>query len=145
MSNDSIAVSTDKTGCVYVFHKDIVAEFLRWIVRQHPLLDELPDLNAIAKDIDEWFEKRLLTHILDGMYEVDAADLRKLCNEAAHTIPSIRILNLSRVEREKGIDVDDPSRPAFISSSRYHRPKREHDFIDLGALANNVSRALCQP
>lgn len=143
--SESIAASTARTGIVYVFHKDVVAEFLRWIVRQSPIPEELPDLNAIAKDLHAWFGDALKNAVIDGMYEIDARELRELCNKAAHEILSVRDLNLSKVEREAGVSVDDPSRPPLMASSRYDRPKSEHDFIDLGALASNVSRTLCEP
>lgn len=141
----NIAASTARTGIVYVFHKDIVAEFLRWIVRQSPIPEELPDLNVIAKDLHAWFGDALKDAVIDGMYGIDAHELRLLCRRAAHEIPSVRDLNLSKVEREAGISVDDPLRPPFIATSRYDRLKTEYDFIDLDALAMNVSRTLCDP
>ncbi len=137
--------SAEPHGKHYVFFKDIIAEFLRWIVRQHPMTNELPDLNAIVNDLSPFIQERLRDRVIDGMYGVEAQELRELCRSAAHAIPSIANLNLSKVEREAGIAVDDPSRPQFAFTSRYDRPKSEHDFIDLDALAMNVSRTLMEP
>ena len=106
---------------------------------------ELPSLNAIVDDLSPFIRERLSDRVVDGMYKIEADELRELCRQAAHNIPSIANLNLSKVEREAGIAVDDPSRPKFAFSSRYDRPKAEHDFIDLDALARNVSRTLMQP
>lgn len=137
--------STAATGTQYVFHKDIIAEFLRWIVRLSPITEELPDLNAIAKALDTYFKERLTNKVVDGMYGIEADDLRALCVAATRDIPLIDDLNLSKAEREAGITVNDPNRPAFVATSRYFQPKPEHDFIDLDALAMNVSRTLMQP
>ena len=133
------------TGTQYVFHKDIIAEFLRWIVRLSPITDELPDLNAIAKALDTYFKERLTNKVIDGMYGIEADELRALCVAATRDISFIEDLNLSKAEREAGIAVNDPARPPLVASSRYFQPKPEHDFIDLDALSGNVSRTLMEP
>lgn len=140
MSN---AQSTAATGKQYVFRKDIIAEFLRWIVRLSPITEELPDLNAIAKALDIYFKQRLTNKVAGGMYRIEANDLHALCMEATRHIPIIEDLNLSKAEREAGITVNDPSRPFFVSASRYFQPP--HDLIDLDALASTVSRTLMEP
>lgn len=54
------------------------------------------------------------------------------------SIPEFVDWNLSQVEREKGIKVDDPNRSKILFTSRIDIPKKEYDFIDLDALINNV-------
>lgn len=135
MTDITSPLDTDKT--LYVFREEIVAEFLKWIVRLHPET-ELPDLNAIAHKLQNWWGGVLNADSL-GMAKMESKTLLKLCEQCTDTIVEIRDLNLSRSEREVGIAVDDPSRPAFVGSSRYDTLRPEHDFIDLDALARNVA------
>lgn len=125
---------------VYVFKKHIVGEFIGNIVRMSPMLSDLPDLNKIADELLYWLDKNIpaSVEVAGGMYGMSTEELEKLCDRATREIKIIENLNLSKVERENGIEVNDPSRPPFVGSSRYDKIKEEHDFIDLGALSRNV-------
>ncbi len=124
----------------YIFKKNIVAEYIGMIVRLSPMLNELPDLNKIADELLDWLDKNIpaSAEVAGGMYNISTEELESLCSRAVNEIKIIENLNLSKVERENGIEVNDSSRPPFVGSSRYDKIKEEHDFIDLGALSRNV-------
>ena len=74
---------------------------------------------------------------------IDTADLRAYVSETIDQIPEIRDWNLSQVEIERGVKVDDETRPVgFAFASRYDQPKPEYDFIDIDALKQNVTLSL---
>ena len=59
------------------------------------------------------------------------------------TIPEIRELNLSEIEFEAGITVDDPKRATYAFTSRYSpAPPENEDFIDLDAYVRNLCHDL---
>lgn len=67
------------------------------------------------------------------------------CHEILYNIPEFLELNLSQVEYEKGISVDDENRPKFSFTSMYDIETEDsirNDFIDLDAFVGNVSRKL---
>lgn len=132
------------TKKMYLFKHDVVAEFLGQIVRIAPMQNELPNLNAIAKDIHTWLDDNIVSDLPRDMFEMLQVDVRKMCDRITTELPSVEDLNLSKVERERGVAVHDPRRPSFVGSSAHDRVRSEHDFIDLGALAMNVDRALCR-
>lgn len=64
--------------------------------------------------------------------------------ELLFSIPEFVELNLSHVEYEKGVSVDDENRTKFAFTSRYDKYDSESwktDFIDLDAFVRNVERA----
>lgn len=63
--------------------------------------------------------------------------------ELLFSIPEFEELNLSQVEYEKGVSVNDESRTKFVLTSRYEKHDSESwktDFIDLDAFVRNVER-----
>ena len=61
------------------------------------------------------------------------------------SIPEFQELNLSQIEFEKGVSVDDESRPKFSFTTAYDKYDSESwktDFIDLDAFVGNVNRSL---
>lgn len=61
------------------------------------------------------------------------------------SIPEFQELNLTQIEFEKGISVDDESRPKYCFTTRYDVYDSESwksDFIDLDAFVRNVHRRL---
>ena len=61
------------------------------------------------------------------------------------SIPEFQELNLTQEEYEKGISVDDESRPKYCLTTRYDVYDSEswkRDFIDLNAFVQNVHRML---
>jgi len=77
------------------------------------------------------------------MGEFDYKDLEEMAEEL-HQIPEFKNWNLSRAEAAKGIEVNDPSRPPFVFSSRYGGPPQDEDCIDLDALTHNLCHFLWQ-
>lgn len=134
---ENITSPLDTNKALYVSRKEVVSEFVRWIVRLHPDTT-LPDLNLIALRLDEWWKPFFKRNDDQAILEIETKKMRRLCELCTKDIHEIKDLNLSKVEREAGVKVDDPSRPSFVGSSRYDHPLPEHDFIDLDALARNV-------
>lgn len=61
------------------------------------------------------------------------------------SIPEFEELNLSHIEHEKGIKVDDPNRPKYNFVTRYDKYDKDSwksDFIDLDAFIGNVCNSL---
>lgn len=61
------------------------------------------------------------------------------------SIPEFKEWNLSQIEYEKGISVDDETRSEFSFSSRYDIRDEDFwkdNFIDLDAFVNNVCRVI---
>jgi hypothetical protein len=109
-----------------------IAEVIKWGIRQNPFKGQLP------RNTEVIMEK--LNMLLPEFIETD--NMRAFVSETIEQVPEIRDWNLSQVERERGVKVDDESRPPFISASRYDQPKPEYDFIDIDALKQNVTRSL---
>jgi hypothetical protein len=68
-------------------------------------------------------------------------ELNKYIKNLLMAIPEFQELNLSQVEYEKNISVDDENRPKYSFSSRYDKETTESwrtDFIDLDAFIRNV-------
>lgn len=109
-----------------------ISEVVKWGIRQNPYAGQLP------RNIDVVIEK--LHQIVPDIIETD--DIRLFTHTTLEQIPEVRDWNLSQVERERGITVDDPTRAPFMFTSRYDQPKPEYDFIDLDALKQNIARSL---
>ncbi len=109
-----------------------IAEVVKWGIRQNPFQGQLP---RQAEIVVEKLNKLLPDFI-------ETTDMRAFVSETIDRIPEIRDWNLSQVELERGVKVDDESRPAFIFTSRYDQPKPEYDFIDIDALKQNITRSL---
>ena len=85
---------------------------------------------------NEWYTMRI---------EEDAA--YEYIKNLLMTIPEFEELNLSQIEYEKGIDVNDDSRPKYSFTTRYDVETSEswkNDFIDLDAFIRNVYRRVLQ-
>jgi hypothetical protein len=115
-----------------ILRTTFIAEVIRWGIRQNPFEGQLP---RQAKTVVEKLHALLPEYI-----ETD--NLRAFVSETIEHIPEIRDWNLSQVERERGVKVDDESRAPFVFTSRYDKIKAEYDFIDLDALKQNITRSL---
>lgn len=76
---------------------------------------------------------------------IEKENLYKWIEELLFEIPEFKELNLSHIEYEKEISVDDESRPKFAIHTRYDKYNSEswkEDFIDLDAFVQNVNRML---
>jgi hypothetical protein len=112
-----------------------IAEVVKWGIRQNPFEGKLP------RNTDIVVEK------LNALLPTDTIEIRSIRNFVSETIdqiPEIRDWNLSQVEIERGVKVDDESRAPFVFTSRYTSIKAEYDFIDIDALKQNIVRCLKQ-
>jgi hypothetical protein len=72
---------------------------------------------------------------------IEKDELNKFIKELSFSIKEFTDLNLSQIEYEKNISVDDESRPRYSITSRYDVHNSESwksDFIDLDAFVRNV-------
>ena len=53
-------------------------------------------------------------------------------------IPKFRDLNLSQIEYEMGLSVDDDDRDRFVFTSAFDTIPEDEDFIDLDACIQNI-------
>lgn len=76
---------------------------------------------------------------------VNVEDVYNYIESLLMSIPEFIELNLSQIEFENNIGVDDESRPKYSLSSRYDKHTSESwktDFIDLDAFIGNVHRKI---
>lgn len=74
---------------------------------------------------------------------IDVDKLKKYIHDLLFSIPEFEELNLSQIEFENNVSVDDENRPKFSFSSRYDKYNYDswkRDFIDLDAFLGNVLR-----
>src|SRR5438132_12970038 len=102
-----------------VLKTDFIAEVIKWGIKQNPFKGQLP------RSTDIIMEK--LNKLLPEFIETD--NMRAFVSETIEQIPEIRDWNLSQVERERGVKVDDENRPPFAFTSLYDQIRPEHDFI----------------
>lgn len=98
--------------------------------------------------------KNYLTEHLEQPFNLDKTfwsrgferkDVYGFIHDMMFSIPEFQEWNLSQIEYEKGISVDDENRSEFSFSSRYDvRDENfwKDDFIDLDAFVNNVCRVI---
>lgn|SRR3990167_2301562 len=82
----------------------------------------------------EWYYKK-----------TEPKDVYQYVDDLLKSIPEFVDWNLSLLEIEKGVKVDDESRPNFGFVSRYDHETPDSwksDFVDLDAFVNNVCRTL---
>lgn len=85
----------------------------------------------IADNHNEWYT-----------FGVEKDKLYDWFHDLLFAIPEFRELNLTQIEFEQGISVDDENRPPFKFSTRYDVETSEswkYDFIDLDAFIQNVN------
>jgi len=117
---------------IVVLKTDFIAEVIRWGIKQNPFKGQLPRKTEVV------MEK--LNALLPEF--IETTNMRAFVSETIEQVPEIRDWNLSQVERERGVKVDDENRPPFMFTSMYVQPKPEYDFIDIDALKQNVTRSL---
>ncbi len=115
-----------------VLKTDFIAEVIKWGIKQNPFKGQLPRKTEVV------MEK--LNKLLPEF--IETTNMRAFVSETIEQVPEIRDWNLSQVELERGVKVDDENRPSFAFTSRYDQPKPEYDFIDIDALKQNVTRSL---
>src|SRR6266567_1806850 len=115
-----------------VLKTDFIAEVIKWGIKQNPFKGQLPRKTEVV------MEK--LNKLLPEF--IETTNMRAFVSETIEQVPEIRDWNLSQVELERGVKVDDENRPSFAFTRRYDQPKPEYDFIDIDALKQNVTRSL---
>jgi hypothetical protein len=77
--------------------------------------------------------------------EIEEAKTHEYVHNLLMGIPEFIELNLTQIEFEKNISVDDENRPKYAFTSRYDVETPDswkHDFVDLDAFTRNVHRRL---
>jgi len=119
-------------SAVVILKTDFIAEVIKWGIKQNPFKGQLPrSTEVIIEKLNA-----LLPEFIETM------NMRAFVSETIEQVPEIRDWNLSQIERERGVKVDDENRSPFMFTSRYDQPKPEYDFIDIDALKQNVTRSL---
>ncbi len=119
-------------NAVVILKTDFIAEVIKWGIKQNPFKGQLPrSTEVIIEKLNA-----LLPEFIETM------NMRAFVSETIEQVPEIRDWNLSQIERERGVKVDDENRSPFMFTSRYDQPKPEYDFIDIDALKQNVTRSL---
>ncbi len=115
-----------------ILKTDFIAEVVKWGIKQNAFKGELPRQTEII------VEK--LNKLLPEFIETN--DMRTFTSATIEQVPEIRDWNLSQVEYQNGVKVDDEKRDGFVFVSRYGQPQPEHDFIDIDALKRNIAVSL---
>ena len=71
-------------------------------------------------------------------YEIELRSLYKFIEDLLMPIPKFRDLNLSQIEYEMGLSVDDDDRDRFVFTSAFDTIPEDEDFIDLDACIQNI-------
>jgi len=127
---------------MYIFLSELTAAIAEAAIRQSPyypigLETVCNGITEIIENDDEGIYGKKVSiesDIMLGMTEQQLSDSIDLLDR----FDDFTNWNLSKREREKGVLVNDESRPKFTFSSRYDGPTKENDFVDLDALKRNV-------
>jgi hypothetical protein len=115
-----------------VLKTDFIAEVIKWGIKQNPFKGQLP------RSADVIVEK--LSKLLPEF--IETTNMRAFVSDTIEQVPEICDWNLSQVEYQQGVKVDDERGGGFIFVSRYDGPKPEYDFIDIDALKRNIAVSL---
>jgi len=127
-----LATPKPQQNTIVVLKITFIAEVIKWGILQNPFKGQLPRKTEVV------MEK--LNTLLPEF--IETTNMRAFVSEIIEQVPEIRDWNLSQVERERGVKVDDENRPSFAFTSLYDQIKPEYDFIDIDALKQNVTRSL---
>jgi hypothetical protein len=125
-----MSIRTDRSDLI-VTTNQAAGELANWAVQQSPY--NVPDnlAEAINGFIEAWPHDEQLGEELPMKSWASYQALREALDQILPTIPAIAAWN----ERKNG-------REGNGFSSRFEQPEPDDDFIDLGALANNIARSL---
>lgn len=113
---------------VWAFKKDFVGSLAKWLIRQSPYT--VPDnLHKCLEDFDTAIGN-YFSFDTAGMCEIDLSTLTPVVSLLLESIPEIMLLN----ERKNG----DTSH-AFTSRRFNEPPNPDNDFIDILAVAQNIT------
>lgn len=129
---------------IWLTIRELQGQLAMWIVRQAPILPT--NLNDIIREFGivvnrhQWLGRIDLPDMV--MLKTSPGHLREFLNTTCQkTLPEIRVLNLSKKERDFGLDdkdVDNEQTRSAVRAKRLLGYDPEWDFVDLGALATNV-------
>lgn len=131
-----------------LFSKSALLSFLAlWGIQQSPY-DYPKNLLTVLDKFSELLDKDFTQEIETGglwFMKLARKELYTFIDKRLMSIPAFKDWNLSEVERQKGIGVDDPERPSFVGISRFDIGRERDpdvDFIDLEAVVQNMVRSV---
>jgi len=126
----NLDISTHYRDVEFYFMKsDFLGAFAYWTVAQSPY--DTPDITNALRAFDGYISVFIFKN--EECIQMRYDKLSRLINEDVFgTIPEIEKLNHAKFD----------SGHTFMTTSRYHQPKPDYDFIDLGALARNIKYML---
>jgi len=77
--------------------------------------------------------------------DIEQGKVYEYIHNLLHAIPEFKEWNLSQIEYDNGVKVDDESRPQYNFTSAYDVRDESYwknDFVDLDAFVNNVVRSI---
>lgn len=96
-------------------------------------------IDEIVDEIISRFKENCKSIGSDFFYhEVELKDLYKFIKNILMPIDKFRDLNLSPIEYEQGVTVDDPDRPKFQFVSAFDNIREDNNFVDLDACIQNI-------
>lgn len=112
--------------------------------KNYPTLPRKIDI--IVNKVTELYKREFDNFMYDNFYIKyfdTSEELHEWIKANIMTIPEIQELNLTQVEYNEGITVDDPNRPKYAFTSSYENtPPENEDFIDLEAYSRNLCHDL---
>ena len=110
------------------------------------LFDQAPNreprkAETIMKKLRDSFREKAYNDNEWYSWNIPAEELYETVEKLLKDIPEFRDLNLSQIEYENGVSVDDEDRPKYSFSSRYDvydKDSWKDDFVDLDAFVRNV-------
>jgi hypothetical protein len=122
-----------------VSERDVIASISGQAYAQAP--NRLPrKIETVMAKVVEKFRANSCKSDDFYFYELEPDKVHDFFKNLLWDIPEFQEWNLSQVEYEKGITVDDESRGKFAFVDRYHSIPWMHDFIDLDAYVGNAVR-----
>lgn len=101
-------------------------------------------VDAIMTKARDKFKEKCSCH-LQEFHSANVAEdeLETFIRDILFSIPEFEELNLSQIEFENGVGVNDDDRTKFLFTSAYDTVDWKNDFVDLDAYVRNVIRQLC--
>lgn len=137
-------MNTVETKRKFIFKSEVLGQLAHWSVRLSSYIPPyLPELLARANDylFNHPIGDKLIDNDGDEMYEITNTDIYQYFRDMTHSVPAIARLNLRKEEIEAGLIAEDDVIGG--DSNRRFRPSDKNSyFVDLGALARNISNSI---
>lgn len=123
----NLDISTHYRGREYCFMRSsFLAAFAYWVVSQSPY--DVPEITPALQAFKDYVGE-IIKEGKAKMFTYES--LKDVVNEDVfERIPAIEVLNHPKIEGARNGEI--------MFTSRFHQPKPDYDFIDLGALSRNV-------